>query len=276
MLAAVYPKVKAANPRAKVVLGGLAYDGFEDTGGPFVRDFLNDMLAAGGGNYFDVTNFHSYPAFFATWTNNKGPGLLEKANHIRGVLQNHGYSKPMIVTETGWFSNERPEQTIPGSPEVQSRYVVQLFTQSMAADLDMVIWWLLRDSDFPYPFMNGLVTNDTVPLKKMSFYTFQRAVAELSTAHFVRRLPLTETGNSLIEAYRFEDKVYNRQLYVAWLNPVYTTQQALLRLPAAQAVVRNSVTGAALFVRDADDGVVDGRITIQVWATPLYVEIAKQ
>ncbi len=83
MLAAIYPAIKTANPNAKVLLGGIAYDGFEDKGGQFVRSFLDDVLNAGGGDYFDIMNFHAYPAFRGSWTPGKGSGLLEKANAIR-------------------------------------------------------------------------------------------------------------------------------------------------------------------------------------------------
>jgi hypothetical protein len=275
MLMTVYPVIKAANPQAKVVLGGLAMDWFEDVGGPFVESFLPDVLAAGGGNYFDVMNFHSYPAFNSNWTDNEGPGLLEKTDHIRTLLQNAGYNKPIIVTEAGWFSNERPGSAMTGSPEIQSRYVVKLFTQSMAADLELMIWWLLVDSPFPYPFMNGLITNDPVPVKKMAFGVYQDVVAKLSTAHFVRSLSINEMGHSLMEAYEFRDEVYNRTLYVAWLNPVATTETVPLLLPANQAIVRDSLTGFAIFIQDSNDGIVDGRITVQVSATPIYVEISQ-
>ena len=39
MLCAVYPAVKAASPNARIVLGGIAYDWFQEDGGPFVRGF---------------------------------------------------------------------------------------------------------------------------------------------------------------------------------------------------------------------------------------------
>jgi hypothetical protein len=145
----------------------------------------------------------------------------------------------------------------------------------MAADLELMIWWLLVDSPFPYPFMNGLITNDPVPVKKMAFGVYQDVVAKLSTAHFVRSLSINEMGHSLMEAYEFRDEVYNRTLYVAWLNPVATTETVPLLLPANQAIVRDSLTGFAIFIQDSNDGIVDGRITVQVSATPIYVEISQ-
>jgi hypothetical protein len=275
MLASVYPAVKAANPEAKVVFGGLALDWFEDEGGPFVESFLEDVLQAGGGNYFDVMNFHSYPPFHQNWTDNQGPGILGKAEAIREILADYGLEKRMIVTEAGWMSNNRPGAAIPGSPAAQSRYVVEMFTESRAAELDVMVWWLLVDPPFPYPFQNGLITNEAVPAKKMSFYVYQNVVEKLSKVHFVRSLTTSEMGNPLMEVHEFNDKIFNRALYVAWLNPIATTATAPLKLTAPDAIVTNSLTNFALFVQDSDDGLVDGQITVQVGATPVYVEIEK-
>ena len=150
-----------------------------------------------------------------------------------------------------------------------------MFTESKAANLDVMIWWLLVDSPFPYPFKNGLITLEAVPTRKMSFYIYQDVVTKLSTAHFVRSLTPSETGHPLLEAHEFNDKTFNRTLFVAWLNPVATTETALLRLTAPDAIVRDSLTGFALYIQDGDDGNMDDEITIEVGANPIYVEVDK-
>ncbi|MGC9348670.1 MAG: cellulase family glycosylhydrolase, partial [Anaerolineae bacterium] len=59
LLAQLYPVVKAANPEAKFVVGGLAADWFIDQGGPFDREFTDDLLGAcQNKDCFDVWNFH--------------------------------------------------------------------------------------------------------------------------------------------------------------------------------------------------------------------------
>lgn len=275
MLKQVYPAVKSANPQAKVVFPGIAYDWFEDQNGPFVRSFLTDVLNNGAGNYFDIMNFHAYPAFHTNWTQNEGPGLLEKANAIRGVLNSYGLNKPLIVTEAGWFSNDVVGSGIPGSPEIQARYVVELFTQSFAADIDIMIWWMLYDLD-TYHLKNGLVTSSSSPAAKMSFTTYQVIVDKLSTAHFVRKFSTAETGDAKMEAYQFEDHVNQRFVYVVWMNPVTTNVSKSLKIAAAQGTIRDAVTGNFIKnVTDAEDGLADGRITVTVGASPIYVEVAK-
>ncbi|WP_420627293.1 hypothetical protein [Candidatus Leptofilum sp.] len=275
MLEEIYPAVKAANPHAQVVFGGIAYDYFKSNGGKFVDSFLTDVLEEGGGDYFDVMNFHSYPAFYPRWTTNQGPGLLEKANALRDILASYELDKPFIVTETGWHDNNAPGPIIPGSPQIQARYVVALLTQGMAAELDVVIWWLLYDIGGSYPYDAGLVTNDDTPVEKLAFQVYQDVVAELLTAHFARTWTTAETGNSLMEVHQFNDNVLQRTLYVAWLNRVDTTATSSLRIAASSANVKNSITGNEFVVSDGNDGVIDGHVTITVGADPLFIEVEK-
>ena len=62
-----------------------------------------------------------------------------------------------MVTESGWHSNAYIEY--PSTPETQSRYVVQLYTQSMAANVEVMIYLMLNDVGDGYIFKSGLVTN---------------------------------------------------------------------------------------------------------------------
>lgn len=276
MLEEIYPAVKAANPLAQVVFGGIAHDGFTTDGGKFVEAFLSDVLAAGGGDNFDIMNFHSYPAFYRRWTTNEGPGLYEKAAAIRSIMAGYAVEKPMIVTESGWHDNNAVGPIIPGSQQIQARYVVQLFTQSMAADLDIMIWWMLYDVGGGYPYNTGLVTNTAVPVEKLSFTVYNRTVDALSTAHYVKSFSASQTGNSLMEVHQFNDWVQNHNLYVAWLNRVDTSATAPLRIPASVATVKDSITGSVTTLGDGNsDGVLDGFVTIVVGANPLFIEVEK-
>lgn len=267
MLSVAYPVIKAANGNAQVMFGGVAHDWFEEDGGPFVREFIDDVLAAGGGQYFDIMSFHAYPAFWATWAA-QGPGLLEKTEYIRNKLHEYDLDKPIILTEAGWHSNDAPVH--PGSPEIQARYVVELYTQSMAAQVEVMIWWTLYDLG-GYHWDNGLVTQEGIP--KPSYYAFQTIVSELGTAHFQRALTSAETGASDMEAYVFTDHVHGRSIYVAWLDPMDTINVQPLRLAASIVTVRD-IYGDSYEINDSDDGTSDGWVTIPVGGQPVYVEKA--
>lgn len=276
MLKAVYPVVKSHNPDAKVVFGGIAYDFFIDQGGPFVRSFLDEVLKAGAGSYFDIFNFHTYPAFAVNWlppgTANGGSGLYEKTVHLRQKLVSYGLNKPIIITEAGWQSNDTPGQA--GSEEIQARYVAQLFVQSLAADLDVMIWWMLHDpgegsGDY------GLVTRDTMPYRKLSFTAYQATVNTLTGKQFVRVVPPSETRHNTMEAYQFHDPATGRALYVAWLNPVASKDTAGLSI-AAEEVRTISLYGAAgVIVNDEADRTDDGRVHVTVSGQPTYFEVLR-
>lgn len=271
LLAAVYPAVKNANPQAQVLLGGMAYDWFEDQGGYFVRTFLDDLLSAGGGDYFDIINFHVYPVFWMNWTNQESPGLLEKASFIKDKMAGYGYpDKPIIASEAGWHSNDHSQ--FPSTPEIQARYVAELFTQSLAAELKTMIWWMLHDPVGNHAYENGLLTNDSPPQAKLAFYAYQNAVSQLGSASFHRILPVNETGASEMEAYEFRDNLHRQTVYVAWLNPISATGVKPLRIAASLANVID-IYGASYAVSDGQDGQADGYVTINVGGQPGYIVV---
>ena len=271
MLKVVYPAIKKASPKAKVLIGGLAYDDFQDQGGPFSRTFLRDVAAAGGGDYFDIMNFHAFPAFAPNWTTAQGPGLLQKTQAVRGEMSQLGLDQPIMITESGHFVDGKPG--LESSPELQMRYVAELYAQAMAANVEALIWFSLNDLDPAYyDHVTGLVTRADPPRKRPAYRAYQFAAQQLGTATFHQQLVNSATTAAGMEVYEFRDQTPKRTIYVAWLNPVQTTATKPLLLAGAQAVMRDAL-GASTLVRDGDDGVADGRVTVQVGGRPVYVEM---
>jgi hypothetical protein len=271
MLAAVYPAAKAANPQTQILMGGIAYDHFLDQGGAFHRDFMDRVLLAGGGAHFDIMNFHFYPAF--GWGDGIGGlGLYEKTQHLRAKLASYGLSKPIMITEAGWHSNNHP--SLPSSQESQNRHVVAIFAQTYAADVDMSIWWMLHEAGGSYEYDSGLIRHDGVGTKKQSFYVYQHMVEQMRFAHYIRRLSTAETGSPRLEAHIFDDYTRNRRLYIAWRNPITSNTAEILRIPAHTAVVYD-IFGNSQIITDGQDGVVDGHITLAVNGRPIYIETAR-
>lgn len=271
MLKAVYPAIKAANPDAQVLMGGIAFDFFEDQGGTFVRSFINEVLQAGGGNYFDIMNFHFYPAFGENWTKSGGTGLPEKTQTIRRILNDYGITKPLMITEMGWHNNNEPTQ--PSDDETQARYLVELFVQSLASNVQMATWWPFVDIE-GYQFEMGLVTYSNPHVRKPIFSVHVLLTQQLSSATFVRVWNRAETGADDLEVYEFNDVAQNRKLLVAWVRPIKTTNTRTLTISAGNAQVRD-IYGAVNTVTDATDGSSDGKLKIKVGGRPFYIEISK-
>lgn len=259
MLCAVYPAMKAADPNAKIVLGGLAYDNFRDEG-PFVRPFLDNVLNAGGGACFDVMNFHYYPPFESNWAA-YGNGLSGKANYLRAKLQFHGLSKPMMVTEAGWHSEDY--SVFPSTPEIQGRYVVQLFTQAKASGLQAMTWWTWIDPGNGYG-PNGLLTEALVAKPACSVYGVAEGKLGLATFKETLNLGLGMQG------YRFISPATGKGLYVLWADD---SASHAVSLPVAKANVVSMYGGLSSAVQDSSDGVTDGYIKVTFGANPIYVEV---
>jgi hypothetical protein len=266
MLCAVYPAVKAASPNAKIVLGGLAYDWFQEDGGPFVRAFLDDVLNAGGGRCLDAVAFHYYVPLEAVWAP-YGPGLSGKANYLRGKLNAHGLTNlPLLVTEAGHHSND-DDPRWPSTPEIQSGYVIKLFTQAIASNIPVMIWWSWVDLP-NYWAATGLLDSNRQP--KLAYDAFKAARRKLGAAFFQYRLSDGETGSSAVEAYLFQGT--STLFYVVWANGTRARQ---VRLPGQIARVSGLLDETLAEVLDVDDGKADGLITVTAGIDPIYVDIIK-
>jgi hypothetical protein len=272
MLSEVYPVVKAANPRAQVVFGGIAHDAFVEHGGPYVRSFLEDVLATEiddrpAGDFFDIMSFHYYPAFRGSWTPGNDTGLAGKVNAIRDILGKYDLDKPLMITESGWHSGGNDQY--PSTDEIQSQYVLQLFTQAKALGLDVFIWWLFYDLSNNYFARYGLVTDSVTPEPKPSYTVFRSAATRLGVAIYDGEV---ETEYADLEAYRFVDP--NGQTFlVAWLNPINAAQTAPLQLEGKTATLFRMDNSLAGFIQDQDDGAIDNEFTVDVGGSPIYIVI---
>lgn len=265
LLQTLYPVVKDANPQAKLVFGGMALDWFPPIG-PFDPNFLDNVLAAcQGQNCFDVMNFHYYPPFRSHWES-YGAGIIGKASYVQQKLAEHGFTDtPAICTETSWCSN-----CAWGSDELQSRYAVKGYVRGMAADLDVVTWFWARDGGSDG--QPGLLDDDLQP--KNSYWAFQEMTTMLENAIYQRPLTSSETGNEQIEGYVFQ--TCGGRLDVVWAEddtPYNAEDDPVLAL----TVEANSLRvvdkfGNGIEYRDEEDGMVDGKITVQVGGSPLYLE----
>lgn len=282
MLKAIYPVVKAADPEAQIVIGGLAHDNFTDGsgGGVFVREFLANVLAAGGGDAFDIMNIHYYPfnSHRQVWTDSKSSGLVEKIAELEGILAEHDVTKPLMITEIGWHSNVTANN--PSSENFQARHVVQLFTQSLAADAIAAIWWPLFDS-ITYQFKSGLA-NESADVKS-SYAVYIEALKRIGEAQFVRVVVPATAGNDL-EVYEFREAGTNKVLFVAWLNPIapFTAVEAPTYNDNATQPFQALGNVARVYtkegtlkqtVQDTADGADDNNITITVGTDPIYIVI---
>jgi hypothetical protein len=265
MLSLVSPAIHAANPQARVLIGGLAYDFFEP-GGPFVRSFLTDTLAAlntmgGAPAYLDGIAFHYYPI------NPLWPTIKEKAAEIRGIMANHGVADlPLLCPETGYWSSENQ-----GSSEAeQADWLARLMVRGISVDLKVVSWHKVYDDVAPGD-PDGAPSNTSGLLRldgsrKPAYYAYKTVTRELRGLRYTG--PLDAAG---MEGYTFLDG-RGKTKTVLWSAAGATR----LAFPYTHLRLVTS-TGEESDIWDNQPGDLDGEIPGQIELEfpeeqPFYVE----
>lgn len=196
VLKSVYPKVKSANPEAKVLIGGLLMDC--DPVNPPIdpktgskkdctsSKYLEGILADGGAPYFDIVSYHAYDYYqggghydnynwHSAW-NSSGPNLINKTKYIKNLLSSKGVSgKGLFCTEIALLCDgtcgDDFEQT-------KANYVAQSYTASAVYGLQASTYYTLVNA-----WRNsGLVSSDLTQ-DYPSFTAAKFARQMLSTAH---------------------------------------------------------------------------------------------
>jgi hypothetical protein len=261
ILSAIYAPIKATNPDVQVVFGGLAYDGWdtENPPGPFVESFLDNVLLAGGGAFFDIMNFHYFPVFAGKWAP-YGVDIIGKVTYLREKMASYGIHKPVLCTETSMWSDANHG----GSDELQSRYVAKVFSRSAAAGLRATTWFMLVDDPDPTEAKYGLLNPDLSP--KPAHAAFQTWAERMPGSEFVRTLDLGQTGSPYIEAHEFLS--HGDTIVVAWTSDGSAHPLSL----AASSVTAVDMLGVTVVtVYDSDDGLVDYQVWIDLGPNPLYL-----
>lgn len=269
MLSYISPAMHQADPKAKVLIGGLAYDWFTEEGGPFVRAFLADTLRAlnaypgGVRAYLDAVAFHFYPISADRW-----PTIREKALEIRGIMNQYGAgSLPLLCPEAGYWSSPK----FGSSEEQQASRLVQMYARSLSVNISFLSWYEVFDrtvagsaDDLYADRTSGLIrVNDSY---KPSYYAYSTVARELDRAYYQRTLNVAN-----VEGYVFLAPG-NREKTVLWA----TVSSALA--PFSGACLRFvSRLGYEQTVQDGQandlDGTVNGQIALRVYQnTPVYVE----
>ena len=148
MLKATYPAIKAADPSATVITGGVSRNDFA-----FVRGLYN----AGAKGYFDAVGVHPYTNKVdptSCWTDGAGNNSIDAfcgLESVRDVMVDNGDSaKTMWLTEFGWSTASGASNGV--SEAMQADYLKKSFTK-----LDEYPWVAHA---FWYSFRNNYWSNN--------------------------------------------------------------------------------------------------------------------
>ncbi len=292
MLAVAYPAIKAADPQATVLMGGLAYDWFTEYRGPFNRYFPDKVMTSGGGDHLDVTSFHYFPDFSAEWERwdpkseerrngwlpapscgkvDDGRGtayeaggidLIAKISHFRNRLATcFGLYKPVWVTELGEHGYAGDSDSLAG----QARYVIQGYARGLAAGIQNITWFALVSPPYD-PYDQGLLFQDDWS-PKPSYFAYQTMTRELADHTYVDTLDVQG-----VEAYVFQDAAQQAKT-VAWNR--YPGESAQLTFAGHSRLRVVDRSGNVMFVEDGGsgdlDGTANGSVSLNMTADPVFV-----
>lgn len=297
MLASAYAAIKEADPSAQVVFGGVAHEVVGDPPGNFDLGFVDSVMTYirdHPGLYFDIMNFHYYVVFdvnYSSW----GSDIEGKATYMRDKLLSYNIEKPMVCTEAGTWSGGGPWFR-PGSHEEQSRYIVQAYSRSFAADLETTIWYLLVDSPVEEE-KRGLL--DLAPNRKPAFNAGRTFATRLDGATYSGSLFAYEPpqpGECWWPLPRREGYAFTlpsgQRLLIVWKNvapwappecysgeitetlQTLATQVTVLdRFDPNIETVPPVETMQPQIIHDGDDGRVDLLVTVPYTYNPVYMYI---
>lgn len=138
LLKDAYRALKAANPRAKVLIGGLS-PGNDNPDSVPAPDFLSLIYRYGGRESFDAVAYHAYgEGAIEAWL----PVALAK---IRNVMAANGDgAKPLWITEVGCYTEGAGAIDEAG----QAKYLLQARTaMEKAGSVERAYWYTLRDAN---------------------------------------------------------------------------------------------------------------------------------
>ncbi len=269
MLRVAYSAIKSADGEAKILFGGIAQDWFEDQNGVFVRGWVEEVMAAGAGPYFDVMNIHTYPGYWPERADHF-PGTAEKVEEFRQILADYGYSKPMMITET----SDSIDGLSDSLTQRQAISLVEILTSARAAGVESIIWFTLYDLP-GWSRYHGLVTDEEPPQPKDSYRAFTTLTDFLDTASFVRELMPETDGGENYTGYEFDDPANNRRLIFLWTHWTEPNEmRTQLSIPATQ-LLKYSIYGDATPLSDASDGIADGKIMIEFGREPVILQLSR-
>ena len=301
MMATAHPAIKAADPEATILMGGVAHDWFTEVERPFDRYFPDDMMTYGTGDHIDALNIHYFPDYHREWvrwdprSNDQrygwipaptcgdlfdgqgetydvsGIDVIAKTSHFRNRMKTcFGVDRPIWMTEMADHGNPSD----PNSLAQQARYVVKGYTRGLAAGVENITWFALATND---GLDQELLYDDWTP--KPSYHAFQALTSELAGYEYSHERGAwvyddSEVGFTYVrEAYVFENACQWEKT-VAWASGTVT--DTLRFAPARQLSVVDR-WGTMTYVEDGGEGDIDcginGEVELQLSPDPVFVTV---
>ena len=280
MLSLVYPSVKAANPGAVVMNGGIAFSDFVDDPASnlkqFVRGFMDAVIAAGGRQYMDMLAVHFYPTLIGTWAE-KVAMLYDTARDQQ--VGDQMRSLPLISPEMGYWSY--PQEA--SGERDQAVHLVKLFVTGIANGVKRLAWFAVFDGNPAVPTeLHGLFRGSDLNQPKLSYWAYRTMTYELNSFSY-KGMDHQESGKSpwqyTYEGYVFQRNLDGAQRMVAWANagtvPVAIKASRVSLVSMLGIASAMQASPVPQIVSDGGPGDADrsanGQVVITLTTDPVYI-----
>jgi len=224
-LKVAYETIKAADPEARVVLGGISKlgpDAFHaglfgnslqvdgkavtpetlEQQKHFKEEFpLRTYVLEHGHPYFDIISFHQY---------GRPAAIPKEIEYLRGIMRAQHYEKPLWMTEAGGPFVPYGETY---SEDLQAQEVVKYYVTALASGVEVVFWSTYQ----PTPEWGTAFTNtslvDARGRKKPAYDAYKLMTSKLHDATRVETL----FGSERAHVVRFTRSARG-PVYVAWAD----------------------------------------------------------
>jgi hypothetical protein len=270
MLKVVYPKIKAADPEAQVIIGGLLSD-CDPTNPPEtapgsgqLKDctpsrYLEGILENDGGDYFDGISFHAYDAYLGdtqygnpNWNSNwntTGPVFIAKARYFQNLLQSHGHGDKFIINSEAALICGRDGTEAPCQADdfhlTKAYYVAQVNASALAEGLKANLWYSL------FGWRGSALVDGTLN-PHPAFEAFQFSAAQLNGSSYSKPI----TSFSGVKGYEFSRGA--KRVWFLWSLDGQDHQIQLSTMPGT--------------VYDVFGNVIQTTQTPVVSLAPIYIE----
>jgi hypothetical protein len=260
MLEEIYPAIKAADPQAQVLVGGLLLDcdpalSSCKEGKERPARFLEGILHAGAGAYFDGVSFHAYdyysgtlggynnPSWQSAW-NTTGPAGIAKSRYLTAVLSDHGAAgKFLMDTELALLCDTSCSDAT--FEDTKAAYLAEAYAAAIAEGWRAGLWYSAlgwRNS--------GLLSPDLSA--RTAYFAYRTSRSELQDARLLGEI----VEYAAVKGYVFDRG--DRQVWLLWSKDGADHAVSLPFFPSA--------------VRDVLGNPLDASVSITVTLRPVYVE----
>ncbi len=269
MLKAVTPVIKAADSSASVWIGGLLLDNPNTTNPNYGRPelFLEGILAAGAGPFFDIVSYHAYMGYnnqivdqdngvetspWYSW----GGAVLGKASFLQQTLNQYGVQKPLFVTE---FALNCPEYIDECNPvpnvtfwEMQASQLVRSMVRGVSNGLMGLIWFTLEGPGWRH---GGLLDSNQDP--RLVYDAYQQLTTQLRNSKYAR---VVDYGAG-VEAYEYLQST--TVVHVVWAEEDET---GTIEIPELDFVEARTRDGLLL-----NPSLIGGTYRVPISFDPVYI-----